>query len=235
MNNTDLSIFENTINYKFNNIDLLKKAFTHSSYANEKHIEKYDNNERIEFLGDAVLELVISDYIYKLFPHMPEGELTKLRAGTVCEGSLAERARIIGLSEFLMLGRGEEATGGRKRDSITSDAMEAVLGAIYLDGGLECARAFAERFILNDIEQKHLFYDSKTILQETAQKITDAPLVYEITGEEGPEHDKSFTARVLLGGRELGSGRGHTKKAAHQMAAYQALLRLKKQKPEQKD
>ena len=139
MNNTDLSIFENTINYKFNNIDLLKKAFTHSSYANEKHIEKYDNNERIEFLGDAVLELVISDYIYKLFPHMPEGELTKLRAGTVCEGSLAERARIIGLSEFLMLGRGEEATGGRKRDSILADAFEAVIGAIYLDGGIEAA------------------------------------------------------------------------------------------------
>ena len=118
---------ETKLGYCFCNRSLLSEALNHSSYANEKHIEKYDNNERIEFLGDAVLELVISDYIYKLFPHMPEGELTKLRAGTVCEGSLAERARIIGLSEFLMLGRGEEATGGRKRDSILADAFEKVL------------------------------------------------------------------------------------------------------------
>ena len=163
--------------------------------------------------GTAAAKLCI-DFLYKEYSDKPEGELTKLRASIVCEPTLALCAREIELGEYLIMGRGEAATGGRKRDSITSDAMEAVLGAIYLDGGLECARAFAERFILNDIEQKHLFYDSKTILQETAQKITDAPLVYEITGEEGPEHDKSFTARVLLGGRELGSGRGHTKKAA---------------------
>lgn len=230
-----LQNLQKVIGYTFHNQELLRQSLIHSSYTNEAGLKHEDCNERLEFLGDAVLELTSSEFLYKRYPHKKEGELTTLRASIVCEPTLALCAREIELGEYLIMGRGEAATGGRKRDSITSDAMEAVLGAIYLDGGLECARAFAERFILNDIEQKHLFYDSKTILQETAQKITDAPLAYEITGEEGPEHDKSFTARVLLGGRELGSGRGHTKKAAHQMAAYQALLRLKKQKPEQKD
>ena len=229
MNNTDLSIFENTINYKFNNIDLLKKAFTHSSYANEKHIEKYDNNERIEFLGDAVLELVISDYIYKLFPHMPEGELTKLRAGTVCEGSLAERARIIGLSEFLMLGRGEEATGGRKRDSILADAFEAVIGAIYLDGGIEAARKHILGQLtdtVNRIRETLNIIECKTRLQEEIQKVSKEPLHYEIINEEGPDHNKVFTSAVRHGKDVLGTGKGKSKKEAEQAAALNALKEM---------
>lgn len=229
MNNTDLSIFENTINYKFNNIDLLKKAFTHSSYANEKHIEKYDNNERIEFLGDAVLELVISDYIYRSFPHMPEGELTKLRAGTVCEGSLAERARIIRLNQFLMLGKGEEATGGRERDSILADAFEAVIGAIYLDGGIEAASKHILNQLtetVNKIKAAINIIDCKTRLQEEIQKTSKEPLQYEIIKEEGPDHNKVFTSSVRHCSKVLGIGAGKSKKEAEQAAALNALKKM---------
>ena len=157
---------EQKIGYVFKDKSLIERALMHSSYTNEKHLKKYECNERLEFLGDAVLELVSSAYLFNEFPKVSEGELTKTRASMVCEPSLAMCARDIGLGDYLLLGKGEEATGGRKRDSITSDAMEALIGAIYLDGGFTNAKEFIHHFILTDLEDKKLFYDSKTILQE---------------------------------------------------------------------
>lgn len=229
MNNTNLSKFEDTIRYSFNNIELLKKAFTHSSYANEKHIEKYDNNERLEFLGDAILELVISDYIYKNYPKMPEGELTKLRAGTVCEVSLAEKARKINIGEFLMLGKGEEATGGRERDSILADTFEAVIGAIYLDGGIVSAKKYVLEQMESTISKINIslnIIDCKTRLQEEIQKLSKEPLHYEIINESGPDHSKVFTSAVKHGGAALGIGSGKSKKEAEQAAAAAALKEM---------
>ena len=205
---------EQIIGYTFQNKKLLRQALTHSSYANEKKLGKLGCNERLEFLGDAVLELISSDFLYKKFPQIPEGELTKKRASLVCEPSLAYCAREFGLPEFLLLGKGENMTGGRNRDSIVSDATEALLGAIYLDGGFSNAKKFVLNFILNDIEHKQLFYDSKTILQELVQ-------------EKGPDHDKCFTVVVQVNGQVVGNGTGHTKKAAEQAAAYQAIQEKK--------
>ncbi len=230
MNNTNLQIFEDIIKYKFKNRELLKKAFTHSSYANEKHIEKYDNNERLEFLGDAVLELVISDYIYNCYPHIPEGELTKLRAGTVCEASLAERAREIHISDFIMLGKGEETTGGRYRDSILADAFEAVIGAVYLDGGIDAARKHILTQLEGTVGKIRLALntlDCKTRLQEEIQKNSKEPIHYAIIGESGPDHDKMFTAAVSHDCVILGEGSGKSKKEAEQSAAMDALKKMK--------
>ena len=218
---------EQRIGYKFENFDLLVKAMTHSSYANEHRYEKKENNERLEFLGDAVLELISSDYLFAKYPETPEGVLTKKRASMVCEPTLALCAREIPLGDYLLLGKGEDATGGRKRDSIVSDAMEALIGAIYLDGGFANAKEFVHHFILNDIEHKKLFYDSKTILQEQIQSETEEPIHYELVKEEGPDHNKRFTVNVVLGEKVLGSGSGRTKKAAEQEAAYRALLARK--------
>ena len=176
---------------------------------------------------DAVLELATSEYLYQNYPTMPEGEATRTRASIVCEQTLALCARDLGLGECLRLGTGEELTGGRDRDSITSDAMEALLGAIYLDGGFANAKEFVHHFILNDIEHKKLFYDSKTILQEQIQSETEEPIHYELVKEEGPDHNKRFTVNVVLGEKVLGSGSGRTKKAAEQEAAYRALLTRK--------
>lgn len=217
---------ERTIGYTFHNKKLLKQALTHSSYANEKKLGKLGCNERLEFLGDAVLELVSSDVLYARFPKIPEGELTKKRASLVCEPSLAYCARQFDLPQYLLLGRGEDMTGGRMRDSIVSDATEALLGAIYLDGGFEKARDFVLRFILNDMEHKQLFYDSKTILQEIVQEKGKQTLEYILTGESGPDHNKQFSVEVRVNGDVLGNGTGHTKKAAEQAAAYQAIRRL---------
>ena len=164
-----LKKLEERIGYRFENINLLKQALTHSSFTNEQKINRSKNYERLEFLGDAVLELVSSEFLFRSHPDMPEGELTKLRASMVCEPSLAFCARDLELGQFIRLGKGEESTGGRKRDSIISDAMEAVTGAVYLDGGMEAARAFINRFILSDLEDKQLFYDSKSNLQELIQ------------------------------------------------------------------
>ena len=164
-----LQVLEERIGYRFQNIALLKQALTHSSFTNEQKINKQKHYERLEFLGDAVLEMVSSEFLFKAHPQMPEGELTKLRASMVCEPSLAFCARDLELGKFILLGKGEESTGGRKRESITSDVMEAVIGAIFLDGGIECAKAFINRFILSDLEDKQLFYDSKTNLQELVQ------------------------------------------------------------------
>ncbi|MEA4973217.1 MAG: ribonuclease III [Candidatus Metalachnospira sp.] len=229
MNNTNLSKFESTIKYSFNNIELLKMAFTHSSYANEKHIEKYDNNERLEFLGDAILELVISDYIYCNFPRMPEGELTKLRAGTVCESSLAEKARNVRIGEFLMLGKGEEATGGRDRDSILADTFEAVIGAIYLDGGIVAAKKYIGEQLESTVNKINIclnIIDCKTRLQEEIQKVSKEPLQYEIINETGPDHNKVFTSVVKHSGSILGTGGGKSKKEAEQSAAATALKEM---------
>jgi len=217
---------EGKIGYCFQDQELLKHALRHSSYVNEKHMKKHECNERLEFLGDAVLEVVSSEFLFFEHQTMPEGELTKKRASMVCEPALAFCARDIDLGEYLLLGKGEEATGGRKRDSVTSDAMEALIGAIYLDGGFASAKEFIHRFILNDLENKKLFFDSKTILQEIVQGSSDEHVSYELIREEGPDHNKTFCTAVRIGGRTYGEGEGRTKKASEQQAAYQAILRL---------
>lgn len=222
-----LETLEERIGYRFQNIALLKQALTHSSFTNEQKINKTKNYERLEFLGDAVLELVSSEFLFREHPNVPEGELTKMRASMVCEPSLAFCARDLELGQFLLLGKGEENTGGRYRDSIISDAMEAVIGAIYLDGGMEPAKAHIYRFILSDLEDKQLFYDSKSNLQELIQGKLKKEFHYELLEESGPEHDKVFKVEVYMEQECLGRGQGRTKKAAEQQAAYQALLLLR--------
>lgn len=218
------------IGYQFQQEALLKQALTHSSFANEQKINKLQNYERLEFLGDAVLELVSSEFLFHENKDMPEGQLTRLRASMVCEPALAYCARDIHLDAYILLGRGEEATGGRTRDSIISDVMEAVIGAIFLDGGIACARTFIYRFVLSDLEDKILFMDSKTLLQEEIQKDNTAQLRYELVGETGPDHDKQFSVEAYLDDRLIGTGIGRTKKAAEQAAAYEALKKLKGRK-----
>ena len=213
----DVKELENRIGYRFKDFELLRKALKHSSYTNENHQAKYACNERLEFLGDAVLEVISSEFLYLENPKMPEGELTKMRASIVCEPALAFCAKELNLGEFLMLGKGEETTGGRKRDSVTSDALEAVIGAIYLDGGFANANEFVHK----------LFYDSKTILQEMVQGNMEGEIDYKLIREEGPDHDKTFTVTVLIGDTVYGEGTGRTKKAAQQQASYQAILKLK--------
>lgn len=227
---TNLKAFEEVIGYKFNDRRLLKHALTHSSYANEKRMHKLENNERLEFLGDAVLELVTSEFIYHRHKKMPEGDLTKLRARIVCEQTLASCANDLNLGNYVLLGKGEAATGGRERHSILSDAMEAIIGAIYLDGGFTNAKEFISKFILSDVENKELFFDSKTILQEIVQSEYKEQLIYELIREEGPDHNKKFTVAALVNDIELGIGVGSTKKAAEQEAAYQSILRMKRKK-----
>ena len=222
-----LKELEKQIGYQFRDHSLLRRAMMHSSYTNEKHLPKFQCNERLEFLGDAVLELVSSEFLFLENPKISEGELTKTRAGMVCEPSLAFCARDLDLGNYLLLGRGEEATGGRERDSITSDAMEALIGAIYLDGGFTNAKEFIHRFILSDLEHKKLFFDSKTILQEIVQADMGESITYRLVGEEGPDHNKAFRVEVRIGETCCGAGKGRTKKAAEQEAAYQAILKLK--------
>lgn len=223
-----LEKLQEMIGYQFKDPGLLTHALTHSSYANEKHWDKTRCNERLEFLGDAVLEVISSDFLFHTYESMPEGEMTKLRASLVCEPTLAYCADVIPLGDYLLLGKGEDLTGGRKRPSVVSDAMEAVIGAIYLDGGLANAKEFIHRFILNDIEHKQLFYDSKTILQEIVQENGTQPVEYILTKEEGPDHNKNFTVEARVNGKVMGQGSGHTKKAAEQAAAYQAIRVLRK-------
>ena len=226
--NRDWKELEDKIGYRFQKKKLLRQAMIHSSFANEHQIDKLDCNERLEFLGDAVLEVTSSDFLYRQYPEKPEGELTKIRASLVCEPTLAYCASEIGLGKYLLLGKGEEATGGRNRDSVVSDAMEALIGAIYLDGGFANAKEFVLNFILNDIEHKQLFYDSKTILQEIVQENGTQPVEYILTKEEGPDHNKNFTVEARVNGKVMGQGSGHTKKAAEQAAAYQAIRVLRK-------
>ncbi len=226
-----LTELEEKIQYRFHNRRLLRQALTHSSYANEQRINRFADYERLEFLGDAVLELVSSDFLFREEKDMAEGQLTRRRSSIVCEPALAFCARDIALEEYILLGKGEEATGGRRRDSIVSDVMEAVIGAIYLDSGIEEASGFIHRFILFDLEHKQLFYDAKTILQEMIQQEGKETLHYELLKEEGPEHAKTFLVEVMLGDQKLGSGSGHSKKAAEQQAAYQALLYRRQENP----
>lgn len=225
----DLANLEGRIGYHFKDSALLKQALTHSSFINEQKIRRTEDYERLEFLGDAVLELVSSEFLFHEHRELQEGELTKLRASMVCEPALAFCARDLELGRFMRLGRGEDLTGGRERESITSDAMEAVIGALYLDGGMEPAKKFINQFILSDLENKQLFYDSKSHLQELIQGTLKKEFHYELLEESGPEHDKVFAVEVMMEGKSLGRGLGRTKKAAEQQAAYEALLLLREQ------
>lgn len=222
-----LNSLEDKIGYKFTRIDILNKALTHSSFANEQKDEKIKHNERLEFLGDSVLGLVISSYLFSKYPNYPEGELTKLRAIIVCESSLASVSREIRLGKYLLLGNGEEATGGRNRNSILADAFEALIGAIYIDGGIDSAKEFIINKLTNTINQAisgKLFTDYKTELQEIIQKKNNAKIEYKVIYEEGPDHNKVFHVQVGVSDKILGQGSGKSKKEAEQNAAKQALL-----------
>jgi len=215
------------LNYKFNDNNLFELALTHSSFCNENNLG--ESNQRLEFLGDAVLELVISDTLYHKYPDLAEGQLTKLRAATVYEPSLCTIAKKIGLDKAILLGNGEEASGGRKRDSIIADALEALIGAIYLDGGFESACEFILTNFKSTIDsnvEKGFEADYKSRLQEIVQKISKNAVSYRIIAEEGPDHDKLFTAEVLNGDEVVGSGVGRSKKDAEQQAASEALSQM---------
>ena len=218
-NQKKMEEFQQVIGYQFQNKNLLRQALTHSSYANEKHMHRLSDNERLEFLGDAVLEIISSEYLFNTYQDKPEGDLTKLRASIVCEPTLALCTKEMNLGKYLYLGKGEDMTGGRSRKSILSDALEAVIGAIYLDGGFASAKEFIDRFILNDIEHKKLFFDSKTILQEVVQAKAEGELSYQLIREEGPDHDKKFIVEARIGAKTYGQGTGRTKKGAEQEAA----------------
>lgn len=211
------------IGYNFKNEKLLFEALSHSSFANENRNMR--SNERLEFLGDSVLSIVVSDYIFKHFSHIPEGELTKLRASLVCESSLFEFSKKIALGEHIFLGKGEANTGGRERPSIVSDAFEAVIAAIYLDGGMEAAAPYILSFIPENITPKgsSAFHDYKTILQEIIQRNPEERITYKLKDESGPDHDKHFTVQVMLNNNMIGEGTGRSKKAAEQAAAKEAL------------
>ena len=215
----NLQGLERTLGHQFANIRLLSTAVTHSSYANEQRRET-EYNERLEFLGDSVLSIVVSEYLFSSPKHLPEGELTRVRAALVCEGSCCEFAKKIGLGQYLRLGRGEENSGGRTRVSLLADAFEAVLGALYLDGGLETAR----RFLLPLVQAEQAVpEDYKTRLQEIIQQNPEERLRYVVTGESGPDHNKRFIVEVRLNSNVIGTGEGHSKKAAEQQAAREAL------------
>ena len=219
-----LEEFEKIIGYKFTDRQLLFEALSHSSFANEsKH--RYRSNERLEFLGDSVLSIVVSDYIFKHCRDIPEGELTKTRATLVCEKALYTFGERIDLGSFIMLGKGEELAGGRERPSIIADAFEAVIAAIYLDGGMEPVRKHILRFLPEDIQGAvaDAYDDYKTILQEIVQKNPEEHVEYRIAGESGPDHNKSFTVQVMLNSNVIGEGTAHSKKSAEQQAAHEAL------------
>ena len=218
---------EQGLGYTFRNRALLENALTHSSYANENREKHIPDNERLEFLGDSILGFVVADYLYRNYPDKPEGELTRIRADLVCERNLAEAAATIELGSFLRLGHGEEQSGGRKRDSIVSDAMESVIAASYMDGGFAAAKEIIDRLILSNIPKgRPRNFDYKTALQELVQRKKDQQLHYELTGESGPDHDKHFEIEVLLNGQAVGHGIGSSKKRAEQAAAEAAIERL---------
>ena len=223
MNNNQIEEFQNLIGYHFRNERLLLTALTHSSFLNENPGEPPVDNERLEFFGDAIIEFFVSEYLYQKYTDVPEGELTKLRASLVCEQSLAQCSRDICLGDCLRMGKGEEASGGRKRASIISDAFEAVTAAIYLDAGKEAVADFIRTHLLKFLENKSLFFDAKTRLQEMVQKHGSETLRYEMISEEGPSHNKVFVAAAFLNDREIGRGSGHSKKTAQQEAAVRAI------------
>ncbi|MBP3506920.1 MAG: ribonuclease III [Lachnospiraceae bacterium] len=224
---TDFSKVMEIIEYRFQNPALLKQAFTHSSYANERKINRIEDYERLEFLGDAVLEMITSHALLQKYPKKHEGELSKLRSSLVCEYCLAQCARDLHYPDFVLLSKGERQTGGANRDSLLCDLFEAVLGAIYLDGGLQPATEYVEKFLLSDIENKRLFYDAKTNLQELVQKQELGELSYVLLDEQGPDHNKHFIVQVEINGKSYGTGDGQNRKNAEQKAAYAAILALK--------
>ena len=218
---------ETAIGYRFHNISLLQNALTHSSYANERWHNSLLSNERLEFLGDSVLGMLVADYLYRTFPDRPEGELTRMRADMVCEHTLATAANRIGLGEHLQLGHGEEQGGGRNRESILADAMESVIAACFLDGGLDAALKIVKTFILVEVPVKKLHNaDYKTALQELVQQKKNQVLSYAMVGQSGPDHDKKFDVEVSLNGHVVGRGTGSSKKRAEQMAAKDAISAL---------
>ena len=218
---------EEKLGYTFQDRGLLDNALTHSSCANESR-GRLQSNERLEFLGDSILGMVVADHLYRNHPDLPEGELTRTRAALVCEDSLVEVAEALRLGEYLHLGKGEEAGGGRKRPSIQADAVEAVLAAVYLDGGIGSARKIVQQYILcREVEGLTSPRDYKTALQELVQRESGQVLKYRLTGEEGPDHDKRFFVEVDLNGEVAGRGKGHSKKEAEQIAAKAAIAKLK--------
>ncbi len=222
----ELSDFEEKIGYSFKNKELLRTALTHSSYANENKLPQ--DNERLEFLGDSVLGFVTAEYLFKEFKSRPEGALTKLRAAVVCEKSLFKFAEKISLGDAILMGRGEEHTGGRTRPSIVSDAFEAVIAAMYIDGGIDAVKPYILSFIKDAVKKEASFKDNKSLLQEEIQREKGNTLVYEEVGESGPDHEKVFKFIVKLNGETVGKGEGKSKKEAEQAAAGDALLKLKK-------
>lgn len=220
----NINLFEEKINYEFKNKEYILEALTHSSYSNENR--NFSFNERLEFLGDSVLSIVISDYLFKKETKLPEGELTKIRANIVCEESLSEVSKNIHLGKYMLLGKGEEATGGRERISILADALEAVIAAIYLDGGMENARNFILTYmqeIINDSIKGKIFRDYKTCLQEVLQSNGESNIWYKLIDEKGPDHNKKFVMEVGINDTVLGVGEGKSKKDAEQVAAKCAL------------
>lgn len=221
-----MTALEEKLGYTFQNPALLENALTHSSYANENRGSGAQSNERLEFLGDSVLGMVTADYLYRAHPDLPEGDLTRTRAALVCESSLVEVAEQLGLGSYLRLGRGEETGGGRTRPSIIADAVEAVLAAVYLDGGIGSARKIIRRFILDREDEKGANRDYKTALQELVQRESGRVLHYRLTGSSGPDHAKIFRVEVDLNGAPVGAGEGHSKKEAEQNAAKAAIETL---------
>ena len=218
---------EEAIGYHFQNISLLQNALAHSSYANERWHNSLLSNERLEFLGDSILGMLVAEYLYRSFPDRPEGELTRMRADMVCEKTLAKVANEIHLGEHLLLGHGEEQGGGRTRDSILADAVESVIAASFLDGGIQAAKKFIQTFILVEVPVSQLHnVDYKTKLQELVQQKKNQVLTYELTAESGPDHDKHFAVAVTLNGAEVGRGDGRSKKRAEQEAARLAIEKL---------
>lgn len=218
---------ETAIGYRFHNITLLQNALTHSSYANERWHDSLMSNERLEFLGDSILGMVVAEYLYRSFPDRPEGELTRMRADMVCETTLASVAEQVDLGRHLLLGHGEEQGGGRSRNSILADAVESMIAASFLDGGFEAAKGIIQRFILSDVPVKKLHnVDYKTALQELVQQKKNQQLLYTLAGESGPDHDKHFQVEVSLNGAVVGVGSGSSKKRAEQAAASAAIEKL---------
>ena len=221
---------EAKLEYSFQNKALLLTALSHSSYANENKSAGLMSNERLEFLGDSVLGQVVSSHLYLSYPKMPEGQMTRLRAELVCEQSLFEVGKTLELGKFIKLGRGEEHTGGRTRESILADAVEAVIAALYLDGGLAVAKNIIDKYILTNLQtmETHQISDYKTALQEHIQRKSGQTLAYELLSESGPDHQKSFTMQVCLNDKPIGIGHGHTKKEAEQYAAKNGLEEITK-------
>lgn len=227
----NLEDLEKSLNYSFSNKDLLKTALTHSSYANENKMKVIENNERMEFLGDSIISLIVSQYLYKKYPNYPEGDLTKIRAMVVCESSLSYAARKINLGDYILLGKGEDITGGRDRDSILADTIESIAGAIYIDSDFKSINNILlkkfEDNIVYAAAKGNLFMDYKTELQELLQKEKNSEIEYRVYKEKGPDHNKVFFIKVLFNGNKIGKGNGKNKKEAEQMAAKDALAEMR--------